>query len=160
MSDEMIKAVAAGGGVVQINFGSSFIKPEANQWFDAMGTARETWMVENGIDEHDPKRWEFSKIYRETHPFPYASMDDLLAHFTHVIGLVGVEHVGFGSDFDGVGDSLPDGVKSVSDYPNLIASLLELEYSEQDVRAMMGGNLLRVWKAAEAHAQKAAAAGP
>ena len=158
LSDDMIKAVAEKGGVVQINFGSSFIKQEATQWYDDMGEAREAWMAEHGIAKDDPKRWGFGTTYREEHPFPYADLDDLVAHFKHVIDLVGVEHVGFGSDFDGVGDSLPEGMQGVADYPNLVERLLALGLSEEDVAGIMGGNLLRVWKAADAYAAKAAAA--
>ncbi len=86
-------------------------------------------------------------------------MDDVVANFQHVIELVGVEHVGIGSDFDGVGDSLPLGMKDVSNYPNLIEELLQLEYSIEDIAAIMGGNLMRVWRAVEAHAHETAAAG-
>jgi membrane dipeptidase len=60
-----------------------------------------------------------------------------------------VDHVGFGSDFDGVGDSLPTGLKDVSMYPNLIYELLKKGYSDEDVRKVCGGNLLRVWKEVE-----------
>jgi membrane dipeptidase len=158
LSDDMIKAVAEKGGVVQINFGSSFIKQEATQWYDDMGEAREAWMEEHDIAKDDPKRWEFGTSYREEHPFPYADLDDLVAHFKHVIDLVGVEHVGFGSDFDGVGDSLPEGMQGVADYPNLVEQLLALGLSEEDVAGIMGGNLLRVWNAADAYAAKVAAA--
>jgi membrane dipeptidase len=84
-------------------------------------------------------------------------MDDVVAHFQHVIDLVGVDHVGIGSDFDGVGDSLPEGMKSVADYPNLIEALLGLEYSVDDIAKIMGGNLMRVWRATEAYAADAAA---
>ena len=69
-----------------------------------------------------------------------------------MIGLVGIRHVGIGSDFDGVGDSLPVGVKDVSAYPNLVEKLLEKGYSDDDLEAIMGGNLLRVWRAVEGHA--------
>ncbi len=114
MSDEMIKALAAKGGVIMINFGSSFLTEEAMQWFEQMKARRETFLEQNGLDEHDAQAEVFAKDYRESHPFPYASLDDLVAHFTHVIDLVGVTHVGIGSDFDGVGDSLPEGMKDVS----------------------------------------------
>ena len=77
-----------------------------------------------------------------------------MASFEHVIGLVGAEYVGIGSDFDGVGDSLPEGMKDVSYYPALIEALLKLEYPVDTIRAIMGGNLLRVWQQVEAHAQK------
>ena len=152
MSDEMIKAMAAKGGVIQINFGSSFITDEARMWYDNMGKARDAWKL-----EHEGEDWRsFSTDYREEHPFPYADMDDLMAHFTHVIELVGIEHVGIGSDFDGVGDSLPEGMKDVSFYPNLIEEFLRKEYPVADIHKIMSGNLMRVWRAAEDYARNAA----
>jgi membrane dipeptidase len=147
MSDEMIRAMAARGGVIMINFGSSFVSDEARQWYDTMAETRKAWLEENNYDEHGPERSEFNKRYREEHPFPYADMDDVIRNFTHVIDLVGIEHVGIGSDFDGVGDSLPEGMKDVSFYPNLLEGLLELEYPVADVEKVMSGNLLRVWQA-------------
>ena len=65
----------------------------------------------------------------------------------------GIDHVGIGSDYDGVGDSLPDGLKDVSTYPALIKGLLERGYSEADVKKILSGNLLRVWRAVEARAE-------
>ena len=73
-------------------------------------------------------------------------------HFDHVVKLAGVDHVGIGSDYDGVGDSLPTGLKDVSSYPNLIAGLLQRGYSEEEIRKILGENLLRVWEAVEAYA--------
>ena len=64
-----------------------------------------------------------------------------------------VDYVGVGSDYDGVGDSLPIGLKDVSTYPNLIEGLLDRGYSEEDIRKILGGNLLRVWRAVEAAAE-------
>ena len=155
MSDEMIKALADKGGVIQINFGSSFLTAEAMAWFDQMVADRKAYLAENGFDKNSDEATEFRKSYRETHPFPYATMEDVVAAFQHVIELVGVEHVGIGSDFDGVGDSLPVGMKDVSDYPNLIEAFLKLEYSVEDIAKIMGGNLMRVWRATEAHALEA-----
>jgi len=66
-----------------------------------------------------------------------------------VVKLVGINHVGIGSDFDGVGDSLPVGLKDVSQYPNLIAELLRRDYRERDIAKILGGNLLRVWQQVE-----------
>jgi membrane dipeptidase len=83
---------------------------------------------------------------------PYASLDDVLDHFDHVVALAGVDHVGIGSDYDGVGDSLPTGLKDVSAYPNLVEGLLRRGYSEADVRKILGENLLRVWQAVEDYA--------
>jgi membrane dipeptidase len=157
MSDEMIKALADKGGVIQINFGSSFLTPEANAWYEQMDQARDAFMKANGVKEDSPEVTRFGKSYREAHPLPYATMEDVVAAFRHVIELAGVEHVGIGSDFDGVGDSLPVGMKDVSNYPDLIAALLKLEYSVEDISKIMGGNLMRVWQAVEDHAKVAAA---
>ncbi len=153
MSDEMIRALAKNGGVIQINFGSSFLRQEAREWFDEMDTVRAAYLEANGLEKHSEEAKQFQKDYRKEHPFPYATLDDLLANFEHVIKLVGVEHVGIGSDFDGVGDSLPEGMKDVSYYPALIEALLKHEYSVNNIQAIMGGNLMRVWSEVEDYAQ-------
>ena len=158
MSDDMIKAMAGKGGVIQINFGSSFLTQEAREWYDTMSDAREVYLEKNGFDEHGEEAEAFAEAWREDHPLPYADLSDVVANFQHVIGLVGMEHVGIGSDFDGVGDSLPEGMKDVSDYPNLIAEFLRLEYSFEDIAAIMGGNLMRVWQASQTYARETAAA--
>ena len=152
MSDDMIRALAKNGGVIQINFGSSFLTQKANEWYVAMSKVRKSWAEENGFDEHGKEAEKFQKTYREKHPFPFATLDDLVANYQHVIELVGVEHVGVGSDFDGVGDSLPEGMKDVSYYPKLIEEFLRLKYSSEQIQAIMGGNLLRVWRQVEKHA--------
>lgn len=153
MTDEMIVALARNGGVIQINFGSTFLTQEARDYDDLRGTARKDYLLEHPeLKESDIYR-SYAKLYAEEHgPFPYASLEDVLDHFDHVIALVGVDHVGIGSDFDGVGDSLPSGLKDVSQYPNLISGLLERGYSESDIRKILGENLLRVWRAVENHA--------
>ncbi len=95
----------------------------------------------------------FSEIYARDHgPFPFATLDDVLDHFDHVKDLVGIDSIGIGSDFDGVGDSLPVGLKDVADYPNLVGGLLERGYSQADIRKILGENLLRVWQAVEDYA--------
>jgi membrane dipeptidase len=154
MTDEMIRAMADKGGVIQINFGSSFLTEPAMTWYEQMDEARDAFLAANELEELDDPD-AFRESYRAEHPFPFASMEDIVANVQHVIGLVGVEHVGIGSDFDGVGDSLPVGMKDVSEYPNLIEALLKLEYSVEDIAKIMGGNLMRVWRAAEKHAQGA-----
>lgn len=157
MSDEMIQAMADKGGVIQINFGSSFVTEDAMKWFSDMDSARSAWLQEHGYSEDSEERRQFKAFYLEENPFPFADMDDLVRHYNHVVELVGIEHVGIGSDFDGVGDSLPEGMKDVSFYPNLIEHLLRQEYSVQDIEAVMGQNLLRVWRAAEDYSKKATA---
>ncbi len=77
----------------------------------------------------------------------------MLDHIDHVVKLIGIEHVGIGSDYDGVGDSLPVGLKDVSSYPNLVQGLLDRGYSDADIKKILGENMLRVWRQAEAFAQ-------
>jgi len=154
MSDEMIKALAKNGGVIQINFGSSFLTKRAQDWYDAMDENRDAYLEANGLKEDSAEASQFAEDYRVKHPFPFATMDELVASFVHVIELVGAEHVGIGSDFDGVGDSLPENMKDVSYYPILIGELLKREYPVDTIRGIMGGNLLRVWREVEAYARQ------
>jgi membrane dipeptidase len=152
MSDEMIVALAKNGGVIQINWGSSFLTEEANSWSKKRRQEREAWLKENGYEAGGPEVKKWSEEYRENNPFPYATLAQAVDHFDHVIKLVGVDHVGIGSDFDGVGDSLPIGLKDVSNYPNLVAEFLRRGYSEEEIAGILGGNLLRVWSEVEAFA--------
>jgi len=157
ISDEMIVALAKNGGVIQINFSSGFLNQEARIWYDTMDELRSKYLEANGLDESDDEAEQFEKDYRIEHPYPFATLDDLVANFEHVISLVGTEHVGIGSDFDGVGDSLPVGMKDVSDYPALIEALLKREYTVDVIQAIMGGNLMRVWREVETYAAARAA---
>lgn len=153
MSDEMIVALARTGGVIQINFGSTFVTQVAHDYGDARMAAGKAYLAEHPELSEAFLYREYPQIYAADHgPLPYASVDDVLDHFDHVVELVGIDHVGIGSDYDGVGDSLPTGLKDVSSYPNLIAGLLERGYSEEDIRKILGENLLRVWKAVEDYA--------
>jgi len=152
MGDELIRALADNGGIIMINFGSTFLTKDANEWSTARTAAREAWSEETGHAEDSPEAEEWEESYRAQNPLPFASVSDIADHYDHVIGLVGVEHVGVGSDYDGVGDSLPVGMKDVSTYPNLVAELLRRGYSEEDIRAILGGNLMRVWRSVESHA--------
>jgi membrane dipeptidase len=154
MSDDMIRRLAASGGVIQVNFGSPFLTPDANKWFSEFIGAREAHREEHGLGDNAEELKQFELEYREKVPFPYATLDDLLAHIDHIVGLVGVDHVGLGSDFEGVGDSLPLGVKDVSGYPNLVQGLRDRGYSEEDIRKIMGENLMRVWAEVEAYAAR------
>lgn len=154
MSDEMIVALARHGGVIQINFGSTFVSQVSRDYSDARSEARKQYLTEHPQLVESDIYDSFAETYAEEHgPLPYASLDDVLDHFDHVVNLVGVDHVGIGSDFDGVGDSLPTGLKDVSDYPNLVQGLLERDYRDEDVRKILGENLLRVWKAVEDYAE-------
>ena len=153
MSDEMIVALAENGGVIQINFGSMFVNQAALEYSRARMAAGKKYLAEHPELSQSYLYREYPAIYaQENGPMVYASMDDVLDHFDHIVKLVGINHVGIGSDFDGVGDSLPDGLKDASGYPNLVEGLLGRGYSEEDIRKILGENLLRVWEAAETYA--------
>lgn len=155
VDDDMLKALARNGGVIQINFGSAFLRQDANQYSDKYYGYREHFMAQQHItNEQDPRVEQEMEHYRQQHPYPYASVEDVVEHIDYVVKLIGVEHVGLGSDFDGVGDSLPKELKSVADYPNIVYHLLKRGYSESDIRKILGGNVLRVWKAVEDYAAK------
>lgn len=157
MSDEMVKTLAENGGVIGINFGSSFLTEEAGAWYDRLREARDRFREENPeASEEDVEAWQTR--YREEHPYPYADLEDVLDHIDRVVELAGVDHVGLGSDYDGVGDSLPTGLKDVSTYPNLVEGLLNRGYSEKEIGKILGGNFLRVWSEVEAHAAEKQAA--
>ena len=153
VGDDMIVAIGKSGGVVQVNFGSMFVTKEAFDYSMARSEAGEAY-----LDEHPDLTqsyiWrEFPKIYAaENGPLPYASIDDVIDHIDHIVELTSIDHVGIGSDYDGVGDSLPIGLKDVSSYPNLVAGLLRRGYSEDDIRKILGENLLRVWQEVEDYA--------
>jgi membrane dipeptidase len=151
MADDMIVRLAENGGLVMINFGSDFLSKEAFDYSAARREAFTEYVEVNDLDEEDEEaRRRFRKEYEAKHgPYPYATLEQTLDHFDHVVELTGVDHVGIGSDYDGVGDSLPVGLKDVSSYPNLIEGLLRRGYSEEDIRKILGENLLRVWREVE-----------
>jgi membrane dipeptidase len=158
MNDEMIKRLGQGGGVIMINYGSSFLTETANVYADIRKVAWKDYKIASSAGDGMKERVAFNAEYAIEHgPFPYASLDQTLDHFDHVVALAGVDHVGLGSDYDGVGDSLPVGLKDVASYPNLIQGLLQRGYSEEDIRKILGGNLLRVWRQVEVYAREQAA---
>ncbi len=154
VSDDMLRALAANGGVVQINFGSAFLTPEANGVSYARWEAEKAFAKERGLAAEAPEVEAFLEEWDAAHPFPFADVKDVADHIDHAVQVAGIDHVGLGSDFDGVGDSLPTGLKDVSQYPNLIAELLARGYSEDDVEKICSGNVLRVMEAAERAARE------
>lgn len=149
MSDDMIRLLAARGGVVQINFGSEFLRPEILAREQERQRDLSASFLKAKVKPDGKEAEEIRRAYRSDHPPVYASVSDVAAHIDHVAGLVGVDHVGLGSDFDGVGDSLPAGLKDVSYYPELILELLKMGYTEGDIRKICSGNILRVWSEVE-----------
>ena len=107
---------------------------------------------QQGKPEQD--RDAFEKAFAAAHPKLHSTLAQVLDEIDYGVKLVGIDHIGLGSDFDGVSGNLPEGLRSVADYPNLVAGLQKRGYSDADIRKILGGNLLRVWTAIEAGAQK------
>ncbi|MEX2124008.1 MAG: dipeptidase [Woeseia sp.] len=150
IADDMIVRLAANGGLVMINYGSGFLTSKAHDYENARRDAFDKYLEETGLESSDEVRSQFGDQYNALHgPYPYATLAETLDHFEHVIELTSVDQVGIGSDYDGVGDSLPIGLKDVSSYPNLVEGLMQRGYSDEDIRKILGENLLRVWREVE-----------
>jgi membrane dipeptidase len=148
MSDDMIKKLAENQGVIMINFGSGFVSPVARSWRDRLGEQRQALIEAHGDDSKEVA--DFNAKYIEQNPYPFATLELVLDHIDYVRDLVGIDYIGIGSDYDGVGDSLPVGLKDVSSFPNLVRGLLERGYSEGDIKKILNENVLRVWRQVEA----------
>ncbi len=152
MSDEMIRAIADRGGVVQVNFGSGFVTAQAREAQDRWQEVFRRFLADSQNSPDSPQAATFLDQYRADHPYPRATLANVLDHIDHMAKLAGVSHVGLGSDFDGVGDTMPTGLEDVSKYPNLVSGLIERGYDRRAIEGILGENLLRVWRASEAHA--------
>jgi len=161
ISDALALAIAKTGGVVQIPFGTAFISPEAAADMQARYRARQAFNQHNanlraqGLPVLDEAAFE--RDWAPQHPPRTSTLAQVLDQIDYGVKLLGIDHVGIGSDFDGVDGELADGLRSVADYPNLVAGLQARGYSEADIRKLLGGNLLRVWAAVEAAADPARA---
>ena len=154
VDDAMLNKLAEKGGVLQINFGSSFISQRPRDYMDLMNNFLELKFGQSREGVSEEVINEARKEFFSKNKYPYATLDEVLDHFDRVINLVGVDHVGIGSDYDGVGDTLPIGLKDVSSYPSLIEGFLERGYSREDIDKILGGNLIRVWKEVEEYANR------
>jgi membrane dipeptidase len=146
MTDEMVKMMKDNGGVIMINFGSTFLDGEVADKRNAEGKKLQAILEKEGLGFRDEAAKPFIEAFRKDNPSAFADISIVVEHIDRVVKLAGIDHVGFGSDFDGVGDSLPTGLKDVADYPNIIKLLLEKGYSESDIEKICSGNLFRVWQ--------------
>ena len=147
MSDEMIKLLAEKDGVIQINFGSMFIGRRVNRQAADLKKSMNDYIEAHNLEGQEKE--DYIEKFKREHPLRRVNVSDVAAHIEHVIELVGIDYVGLGSDFDGVGDNLPEGLEDVSCYPNLIYELLKKGRSEEDIRKICSDNFLRVWAEVE-----------
>ena len=154
MTDDMIVALGKKGGVVQINFGCEFLSQksaDASKAFDAFAKFRE--ISDKYKDDPEKQRAAMKTLFDEMKTkVPRATLADAVAHIDHVAKIAGIDAVGIGSDYDGVG-CVPEGLDDNSKYPNLTRALLEKGYSAEDIRKIYGGNTLRLMRAVEKTAQ-------
>ncbi len=160
MTDDMLRAVARSGGpdskggVVQVNFYSGFIsqayrdeqkkiEPEMKK---AVQDLKDKYKAE-GKEAPDAEIDKLQRQFADRIPRPPLSM--LIDHIDHIAKVAGVDHVGLGSDFDGVSGQLPEGLDSPADLPKITAALMARGYSAEDCRKILGGNLLRVFREVE-----------
>jgi len=142
MSDEMIRLLAQKGGSIQINFGSIFIDREASSKFMEFRQEMRRHIEVKNLQGEEKDRY-VRQQWKEAR-FPKTHVCDVAANINFAVKLAGADHVGLGSDFDGVSD-LPEGLEDASCYPNVIYELLKMGYREQDIRKICGANFLRVW---------------
>lgn len=152
MSDDMIKRMGEHGGVIMVNFGTDFLDGEISNRNDSLRNILFAELDEAGLSGNDSLAKPIIEAFEQRHPTLFADVTTVADHIDHIVGIAGIDHVGFGSDFDGVGDSLPTGLKDVSDYPNLIRVLLERGYTAADIEKICSGNVFRVWRAVGIHA--------
>jgi membrane dipeptidase len=146
MSDDMIRALASNGGVIGINFGAGFVSAkDAAVLRQRIGeaVATEPNLTGRALDEFAAS--DYAREYGTMKPAA-ATLDDAVAHVVHAVKIAGVDHVGIGSDWDGI-NMVPTGLEDVSKMPALTAKLLERGFSEEDIRKILGGNFLRVIRA-------------
>lgn len=157
ISDELAKAVAAKGGVVQVVFGTGFVNRQAADDIQAYFNASAALEKRNAEAAAAGRPLEdaaaFDKKWDAEHPAPATPIDAVVDQIDYAVKLLGIDSVGIGSDFDGVSGNLPEGLRTAADYPNLVAALQARGYNDQDIRKILGGNLLRVWKDVEAAAK-------
>jgi len=148
LSDEMLKALAENGGVIQICLVSSFVKtpkpnPERDKALEALREKYGDWGEIEDENIREKMRSEYMEIM-EKYPVDGATVKDLVDHIDYVVKLVGIDHVGIGTDFDGGGGII--GCDDVSEMPRITEELLRRGYSEEDIRKIWGGNIMRVLK--------------
>lgn len=149
INDEMIIELAKIGGVVQIAFAGFFLREDINKKYLEGEEKIKEHLKNFNITPGTDSAWQYESQYWKENPVGKATVKDVANHIDHIVKLVGVDYVGIGSDFNGVGDHLPIGLEDASKYPNLIYELLKRGYSENDIRKIFGENLLRVWKKVE-----------
>jgi len=151
VSDKVLKLLAQNGGVIMVNYAPSYVSEERRQWEAARNAekARYNSPPYGGLYIGQPDRAKAAmEEWEKAHPRPPVTLAMVADHIDHVVKVAGIDHVGIGSDFDGV-ESLPDGLDSVATYPALLAELMRRGWTDEMIAKLAGGNVLRVMEGAE-----------
>lgn len=148
MSDEMIVEMGKKGGVIQVNFGSTFLDGSLKPNWDKF----DKLLSDKNLKESDPEAKKLMMEFEAKNGSLFSDVEKVADHIDLIVKLAGIDHVGLGSDFDGVGDSLPTGLKDVSQYPNLIYVLLKRGYTDEHIEKICYKNVWRVWNQVLNHA--------
>jgi membrane dipeptidase len=154
MTDDMIKKLGDNGGVMLINFYNPFLDSLSAKQNDINSKKLKSLLAEKGLKETDAEAKRLTKQFRKENIYIKTTIEKVADHIDHVVKLAGIDHVGFGSDFDGVDGDLPIGLEDASRYPNLIYTLLKRGYTEAEIEKICSGNLFRVWRKVEQMAGK------
>jgi membrane dipeptidase len=154
MTDDMLKAVAKNGGVVQVNFFNGFIDENFRKAEEAQRpdqeAARQKYMAQMKSEGKEVNYIELDRIERQwIAKIPRPPLKSLIDHIDHIAKVAGVDHVGLGSDFDGVSGATPQGIDSAADLPKITEALLDRGYTAEDIHKILGGNLMRVFREVE-----------
>lgn len=144
--DAVLDRLPENGGVVMVTFVPGFINEQARQWSAA--EAGEEARLERLYPGDEQRVEDELEAWREENPRPAARLSDVVDHIDHIRDRIGTEHIGIGGDFDGI-TTVPEGLEDVSTYPALFAELLRRGYHEEDLKAIAGGNVLRVMRITE-----------
>jgi membrane dipeptidase len=154
MTDDMLRAVAKNGGVVDVNFFSGF--DDQNFWNAAKAQSKDKAAAEQKYADDmkaqgkEVNYIELDRVDREwTAKIPRPPFKVLIDHIDHIAKIAGIDHVGLGSDFDGVSGAMPQGMDSAADLPKITQALLDRGYSADDIKKILGGNVLRVFREVE-----------
>jgi membrane dipeptidase len=150
MTDDMLRAVTKNGGVVQVNFFSGF--DDQNYWNASKAQSKEkSEAIQKYLDDMKAQGktvtyTDEDRIERQwTAKIPRPPLKSLIDNIDHIAKVAGIDHVGLGSDFDGVSGATPQGIDSAADLPKITQALLDRGYSAEDIKKILGGNLLRVF---------------
>jgi membrane dipeptidase len=150
MTDDMLRAIAKNGGVVMVNFYSQFVDDNYRKAYQAQAPDKKAAV--DAYKDHQRAQGlsdDTSKLEKEwAAKIPRPPFDSLINQIDHMVKVAGIEHVGLGSDFDGI-DSLPEGIDSVADLPKITGALVQRGYTEVQIHKILGGNLLRVFREVE-----------